>query len=571
MPERSPTFHRFPDLPRELRTEVWRSGLPAGIGPSLLPFRYDLNVWDEWMEQWQICLAGEAISPDFIAARLQVTYPLPLPAAVHASHEARTDILSHAKNNGMSINNSGIVRPFDRHQDILYFGPRKPGQFDPKPLSGLEPLAGLIWRINKHTQSDVLSDAVGFAVHEDALRSFLDGFKERSTMITRSNSFFAFATVLSATGVLYVVRGIPADDLHRCRLIQTRGPRGVWTWNLDTKKFDFSVEGDVAGGNVAPQGGKLRDWLDRALRGLTSFSGMRDVDKEAPLEKVVKHGGRCKGVRNCLVACPVIIPEGVYPGSRGASPRKRSGMLLDADTLGQRTRTRKAAVGQVRTLHVVLSSLESRSLEVGSVTFIDLVTSTQLRISRHLPLATEVSSEACDAVMERARYLGQLENGAGTPRLRLRDFDAELDVLFFPGRDLGQLIQLMGLVRVGRSLADVIGTGRVAIHEAVFNDRCADILFLVQCLETVGVVFHVPHKLQGSREIRFEQAGVWKWNHEEGRFVHHLSGCGKAGRRRMKRLSAAMEKMEKVYWERSSEGLNQRKHFEFRELLVLAE
>lgn len=109
------TFSRFPQLPTELRLQIWEAALPTPTNPTLVPFRPGLWHFD---------------GPKILRFRhdlLDVHIPVPL---VHVSHEARNVALAWARIHGFQhpsrvgqSGNPGFSRPFDRSTDAVYLGP----------------------------------------------------------------------------------------------------------------------------------------------------------------------------------------------------------------------------------------------------------------------------------------------------------------------------------------------------------------------------------------------------------------------------------------------------------------
>ncbi|KAM0417467.1 hypothetical protein ACHAPT_012529 [Fusarium lateritium] len=117
----SSVFIRFPDLPPELRSQIWHQALPV-IGPAIC--RYREGLWhprylqpgdEEYSAEWEdnICLD---FRPDLF---IKVPVEIPL---IFVNREARSVAQGWARKHGVEIQpeSQTCVRPFDLESDIIY-------------------------------------------------------------------------------------------------------------------------------------------------------------------------------------------------------------------------------------------------------------------------------------------------------------------------------------------------------------------------------------------------------------------------------------------------------------------
>lgn len=122
------SFTLFPDLPPELRTQIWQDALPDVIGPGL--YRYKPGCWEPRLltegeygylpgddnNNWILEFRHDRLG----GARLNI-------ALVSVNREARDIALDWAAKQDVEIRQVGdsqvLIRPFDPERDCMYVSP----------------------------------------------------------------------------------------------------------------------------------------------------------------------------------------------------------------------------------------------------------------------------------------------------------------------------------------------------------------------------------------------------------------------------------------------------------------
>ncbi|KLU88252.1 hypothetical protein MAPG_07239 [Magnaporthiopsis poae ATCC 64411] len=126
----SPVFHRFPDLPLELREHIWNDALTERLVTTLFPYQEGHWVRSAWVP-------GDEEYNDFYndIAKLAVKHTPDIPVVTplpEVSHEARRVAVTWAKRRGYSITQGQagnrnrptsltVMRPFDPAVDAIYY------------------------------------------------------------------------------------------------------------------------------------------------------------------------------------------------------------------------------------------------------------------------------------------------------------------------------------------------------------------------------------------------------------------------------------------------------------------
>ncbi|KAF2148546.1 hypothetical protein K461DRAFT_272024 [Myriangium duriaei CBS 260.36] len=211
------TFHRFANLPAELRLEIWRLAVPS-VGPSLVPHqgsKYRLGYFS--------AERSARLLETFNTDNMQVT--LPLPPMAGANHEAMAAVLHHPTVVAQRDSNGKIkymmTRAFDPQQDMVYFRSHK-----------------------HHSLLFFAATQQNIAVHD------LIGARHVAVpaVMLRDSPSLALR-LLRPLGVIHVVCNTRID-FPGCREITKIG-HGRWTWNSTDVAFDFT---NSASGSAVTEG-----------------------------------------------------------------------------------------------------------------------------------------------------------------------------------------------------------------------------------------------------------------------------------------------------------------------------
>ncbi|KAK7744642.1 hypothetical protein SLS53_003529 [Cytospora paraplurivora] len=178
-------FTLFPDLPLELRIQIWQDALPDTIGPGLYSYRpgcweprlltesdYNYTPGDDSMN-WALNFHYDRLG----SARLNI-------ALVLVNREARDVALDWAARQDVEIRQTGdsqvLIRHFDPERDCMYVSLDDWDAFQREELEVQWNLNN--WEISYHIECHVTRIAVPEAIftHKDAtwrgLDDFFDGF-----------------------------------------------------------------------------------------------------------------------------------------------------------------------------------------------------------------------------------------------------------------------------------------------------------------------------------------------------------------------------------------------------------
>lgn len=236
----TPTFPLFPDLPPELRIQIWQDALPA-IGPALYP--YKLGCWEPGLrtesdrdytpgrddQNWLLEFRHDRLG----AARLDI-------ALVSVNTEARDVALAWAAAaaQGIEVVRGGggtgqpvLLRNFDPERDAMYVPPADWPRFLAEEL---ELPFGLGWdRLGR-------SFAARCAVARVAVPEAFFGHARDAAWRALDDLCSSFSSVEA----LYVVSGEEGSDMPsqgsggrppwRCEVDDLQGPEVVWDYETET-------------------------------------------------------------------------------------------------------------------------------------------------------------------------------------------------------------------------------------------------------------------------------------------------------------------------------------------------
>lgn len=229
----TPTFPLFPDLPPELRIQIWQDALPA-IGPALYP--YKLGCWEpglrtesDWDytpgrddQNWLLEFRHDRLG----GARLDI-------ALVSVNTEARDVALAWAAAQGIEVVRGGgggapvLLRNFDPERDAMYVPPADwPRFLAEEPELPFE----LGWdRLGR-------SFAARCAVARAAVPEAFFGHARDAAWRALDDLCSSFSSVEA----LYVVSGgvsdmpSPGSGGRRCEVDDLQGPEVVWDHENET-------------------------------------------------------------------------------------------------------------------------------------------------------------------------------------------------------------------------------------------------------------------------------------------------------------------------------------------------
>ncbi|OAA75732.1 hypothetical protein LEL_07720 [Akanthomyces lecanii RCEF 1005] len=221
-------FHRFPDLPAELRNAVWRAALPDDVGPSLFFYRN--------RGCWRVRRLNES-DPEFIPVDGELEmkfrtdllgydnqYQVPL---IFVNHEAHSLAVSWLDEHGIKIKilrpkQYIFTRPFDYDSDVLYIADDKWKDFCSEP-GDRQHAADLLNR--NHTIPNTVSR---YAVSEKLFlqRELIEWLPEMETW-------------LDIRAIFVVVGAQPDSESGPWRWKLEGADAGNFVWDTEKQELEF--------------------------------------------------------------------------------------------------------------------------------------------------------------------------------------------------------------------------------------------------------------------------------------------------------------------------------------------